>query len=79
MISFKNDTELTLVTSFDEKTDTITGEETETFKAGEPVDAEIIEDESTSLEEKGEQFVTLEFGDGSVAFGVQRDCFTVLD
>jgi len=74
MISFKNDTELTLVTSFDEKTDTITGEETETFKAGEPVDADIIDENET----KGEMFVDLQFGDGSVAFGVQRECFDVL-
>ena len=74
MISFKTDTQLELVTSFDEKTDTITGEETETFKAGEPVDADIINEEET----KGETFVDLQFGDGSVALGVQRDCFDIL-
>lgn len=74
MIKFKADTELEVVTDFDEKTDTITGSETETFKAGEPVDADIIDDR----EEKGEQFVDLQFGDGSVAFGVQRSCFDIV-
>ena len=75
MITFKNDTELCLVTDFDEATDTITGEETETFKAGEPVDADIIDE----TEEKAEMFVSLQFGDGSVAFGVERECFTVVN
>lgn len=75
MITFKANTELNLVTSFDEKTDTITGEAIETFKAGEKVDADIIDDR----EEKGEMFVDLQFGDGSVAFGVQRDCFDIID
>jgi len=74
MITFKSDTELEVVTNFDEATDTITGMETETFKAGEKVDAEIIDDR----DEKGELFVDLQFGDGSVAYGVQRACFDVI-
>ena len=74
MIKFKSDTQLEVVTDFDENTDTITGIETETFKAGEKVDGEIISDR----EEKGDVFVDIQFGDGSVAFGVQRDCFEVV-
>lgn len=74
MIKFKFDTQLEVVTDFDEKTDNITGVETETFKAGERVDAEIISDR----EEKGDVFVDLQFGEGSVAFGVQRDSFEVI-
>ncbi len=75
MITFKTDTELTIVTDYDEATDNITGETTETFKAGELVDADIINE----TEEKTEMFVALQFGDGSVAFGVQRESFTVVN
>jgi hypothetical protein len=75
MITFKNDTELCIVTDYDEATDTIKGETIETFKAGEPVDADIINE----TEEKTEMFVSLQFADGSVAFGVQRESFTVVN
>ena len=74
MIKFKKDTTLAIVTDFDEATDNILGEEIETFKAGEPVDAEIIDE----IKEKTERFTTLQFGDGSVALGVDRKCFTVV-
>ncbi len=72
MIRFNQDTELTLITDYDEENDNITGEETEVFKAGEPVDAEII------AWINGGEYVDLQFGDGSVALTVQRDCFTHL-
>jgi hypothetical protein len=71
MITFKNDTELTIITEFDEENDNIAGEETELFKAGEPVDAYIISN--------GGEYVDLEFGSGGVALTVQRDCFTIID
>ena len=71
MIKFKQDTELTVVEGFDEETDNITDESLETFKAGELVDANIID-------ENGEH-VNLEFGNGGVAFTVQRSCFDVIN
>jgi hypothetical protein len=71
MIRFNKDTELTIVEGYDEKNDNITKESTEVFKEGEPVDATIV----NSTEEKGDAYVDLQFGDGSVAFGVQRICF----
>jgi len=70
MITFKTDTELTLVTEFDKNFDNISGEETVLFEADELVDGDIIEEEG--------DYVTLQFGDGSVAFSVQRDCFNVM-
>jgi hypothetical protein len=70
MITFKNDIQLTIVTGFDEKADNITDEQTETFKAGEPVDAEIVSEDG--------DYVDLQFAsEGGVAFGVQRSCFDV--
>jgi hypothetical protein len=74
MIKFKNDTELAIVESFDEANDTIAEQGTEVFKAGEPVDAEIVDE----VETKGDMFVNLQFPDGSLALGVQRDSFTEL-
>ena len=77
MIAFKTDTELTIVTEFDEATDNIVGEEKDVFKAGELVDAEILATEILP-DGKTSEFVDLQFGDGSVAFSVQRACFYVL-
>jgi len=74
MIKFKNDTELAIVESFDEANDTIAEQGTEVFKAGEPVDAEIVDE----VETKGDMFVNLQFPDGSLALGVHRECFEVV-
>jgi len=74
MISFKIDTELEVVTDFDEKADQIVGQENDTFRAGEEVDVQIVEE----YQIKGDTYCDLQFGDGSVAFGVRRDTFTVL-
>jgi hypothetical protein len=73
MITFKKDITLTIVDDFDEETDNITSETTETFKAGEPVDANIVSDPDSY------GFVDLQFGDGSVAMGVQRSSFVLYD
>jgi len=77
MITFKTDTELTIVTEFDEATDNIIGEEKDIFKAGELVDADILATEILP-DGKVSEFVDLQFGDGSMAFGVQRASFDVL-
>ncbi len=70
MIIFKQDTQLEIVIRFDEKRDVIAEQSTETFKAGEKVDAEII---ATNGE-----FVDLQYGDGTVSLGVLRSSFEVL-
>jgi hypothetical protein len=77
MISFKQDTELNVITEFDEATDNIFTSEISVFKAGERVDADII---SSELREDGQpsEFVDIQFGDGSLATGVQRASFDIL-
>ena len=71
MIRFKKDTELEIVESFDEEHDTIAEQSTETFKAGEPVDADIVDQDG--------EWVNLQFGSGGgLALGVQRSCFEVI-
>lgn len=71
MIKFKQDTTLTVVSGFDEETDNITEESEDTFKKGEAVDADIVDDDGP--------FVDLQFGDGSVCYGVQRESFEVIE
>lgn len=68
LFAFKEDTELTLVTGFDEATDTITEEEDEFFRAGEIFEADVIPSDRRG-------YVDLQFGDGSVAFGVNLKAF----
>ena len=70
MITFHSDTTLQVVEEFNEKRDEIVKQSEETFKAGEVVDAEIIEEDGP--------FVTLEFGNGGVAFTVERESFIVI-
>ncbi len=71
MITFKEDITLTIVDGFDEETDNITSETTETFKAGEKVDAEIYNDNG--------DYVDLQYGDGTVSLGVLRSSFDLYD
>jgi hypothetical protein len=70
MIAFKQQTTLNIVEEFNEKRDEVEVESTETFKAGEPVDADILDEDGP--------FVSLEFGNGGVAFAVDRESFDVL-
>ena len=70
MITFNKDTTLQVVEEFNEKRDEILAHSLETFKAGEMVDAEIIDEDGP--------FVTLEFGNGGVAFTVERESFIVI-
>jgi hypothetical protein len=72
MITFNTDTELEIVDKFNEETDNIDENHNETFKAGEPVDADIVSEDG--------EYVDLQFGGGGgIAFGVQRSCFTVVN
>jgi hypothetical protein len=71
MIAFKQQTTLTVVEEFNEARDEVVAQSQETFKANERVDADIIEEDGP--------FVTLEFGNGGVAFAVERESFNVLD
>lgn len=70
MITFKQQTTLSVVERFNEAKDEIEEQSEETFAAGEKVDAEIIDEDGP--------FVTLEFGNGGVAFSVERESFDVL-
>ena len=70
MIRFKEDIELTIVTDYDVTMDNIIDETTQVFKAGEDVDADIFHEDDTN-------YVDIQFGDGSVALSVQRECFEV--
>jgi hypothetical protein len=73
MIAFKADTELEIIDKFNEETDNIEESHKEVFHAGEPVCAEIVN------EEPGDKFVTIQYdNDGSISVGVQRSCFDVL-
>jgi hypothetical protein len=69
IIKFTQDTELTIITGYDEENDNITDEITEFFKAGQCGYADIVSEDGN--------FVDLEFDHG-VAFGVNRDCFEVI-
>jgi hypothetical protein len=73
MIKFKQDTTLQVIEGYDEENDNITEEVEETFKDGELVDADIVSDDDDS------DYVDIQFGDGSVAFRIQRDCFEVVE
>jgi len=73
MIKFKQDTTLQVIEGYDEENDNITEEVEETFKEGELVDADIVSDDDDS------DYVDIQFGDGSVAFRIQRDCFEVVE
>jgi hypothetical protein len=68
LIQFKKETTLQVVTEFDEPTDTIIEECEETFKEGEEVDVTLIPTDVSA-------YVDMQFGDGSLALGVHRDCF----
>lgn len=69
LYAFKKAVMLTVVTDFDEKKDVIVHEEIETFKKGEKFEADVLETNTLGI-------VNLQFGDGSVAFGVERKLFS---
>lgn len=71
MIKFQEPAELELVVSFDEKTET-TETITEVFHKGDMADADVID--------VNENFgtCTLQFADGSVAYGVPMKIFGVM-
>ena len=77
MIKFKQDTTLQVVEGYDEENDNITEEVEETFKKGELVSADIVSDDDNSDDDS--DYVDIQFGDGSVAFRIQRDCFEVVE
>ncbi len=72
MIAFKKDTELSVVIRFDENADTIAEQANEIFKAGEKVDADIVD-----VDESG-NYVTLQYADGTVSLSVLRASFDIL-
>ncbi len=70
MIKFKSDTELEVIDQFNEATDNIDECHNEVFKAGEPVDADIVSQDG--------DYVDLQLGaGGGLILGVQRSCFEI--
>ena len=63
LLTFKEPTTLTVVTEFDEVHDNIIAEEEDFFLEGEVFDADVLPTDIRG-------YVDLQFGDGSVAFGV---------
>ena len=66
MIRFKQNVTLVVVDHYDEETET-THEHDETFAAGEEVDLDIVDIDRGHAQ--------LQFGDGSVAYGVPVELF----
>lgn len=69
-IKFKTDTELVVVTEYDEANDNIVSDGPELFKAGEICEVDLIDTEFNHCD--------IQFGDGSVAHGVFKECFEIL-
>lgn len=71
-IKFKEPAELEVVVNFDEQTETAQTE-TEVFNPGDTAEADVIE--------TNENFgtATIQFGDGSVAYGVPMNVFDVVE
>lgn len=72
MIRFKEPAELELITSYDEQTETAQCK-SEVFNTGDVADAEVLE--------TNENFrtCTIQFGDGSMAYGVPMSIFEVVE
>lgn len=70
-IKFTKDTELIVVDEYNEETHNIVSESREVFKAGEAHEVDLINGE-TPL------YCDIQFGDGSVANGVLRECFEIV-
>jgi len=70
MIRFKEEITIVVVTDFDEATENINEEHEVIFKAHEPVDADIYREDETD-------YVDIQFGNGSIALSVQRECFII--
>ena len=69
MITFKQNTTIVIVENFDEiseETDT----STETFKAGEKYDGDIVSQDGNICD--------IQFADGSLAFGIMRNSFDII-
>ena len=70
MIKFNKDVELEVTTHYDEETDTALTEN-ERFYNGEIVDGDIFNE--------FEDRVHIQFGDGSVVYGLEKNCFDLVD
>lgn len=68
LIRWKHDVELNVIKNFDEETETA-DENSEMFKQNTSSNIDIVEDK--------EEFVDIQFGDGSMAFNVSKRMFTV--
>lgn len=71
VIQWNQDTFLRVVDSYDEAEDKAY-ESDEAFKKGETSDVDILESDVAG-------YVGIQFGDGSVAYGVSEDLFTIIE
>ena len=69
-IRFNRDVELQIIETFDDALDEVTSACFETFKAGEVHDVEIMDWDSVKSD-----ICTIQFGDGSCAYGVSTKWF----
>jgi hypothetical protein len=77
MITFNQNTDLNVIESYNDKeNDEIIKEIVESFKAGEVIDADPIE--NTLTEHRGVKYVDLQFADGAVALGVDQSYFKIV-
>lgn len=66
-LTFKHDAEIEVVDSYDEKNDVVESHN-EKFKAGQKIDVDIINENST-------YYVEIQFGDGSAAYDIPKKLF----
>ena len=69
-IRWLDEIDLTVVTDFDEKNE-IADEGFEIVEKGEVNEVDILDDSGEAVD--------MQFGNGSVAFGVSKECFTVIE
>lgn len=70
-IRFVEDIELCVVTEFDESRDRITSSHNQIFRAGEEVEVDVTS--------SGPFLVDIQFGDGSIVLGLNRQTFLILE
>jgi len=69
-IKWITDVTLDVVVNFDEATEETTTE-TETFKAGEICDVDLLGEQSDSID--------IQFGCGDCCYGIRRTCFEIIE
>lgn len=74
MIKFNTNVELEVIENFDEKNDRILDSSMEVFRAGQVVDADLLNEDF----HKGDEYVDIQFSNGNLALGVDKTLFEVI-